>query len=89
MIKKGRVAKKITDAQWLIQRYEEKPHMQRKLCELVYKQFESFIFLREIDERKPQFIHWLYLRFTNVEHPIKDKYVYQENTSRATQLLFV
>lgn len=38
--------------------------MQKKLSQIVYKQFDVFVFFNRLEnERKYEFIHWLYQRF--------------------------
>lgn len=81
-IRRGDNRKLISDTQWLISHYVEKPHVQKRLCQTIYSQFEVFPFFFHLDElQKYDFIHWLYLQLSekNASHVPDNKFLFYES----------
>lgn len=71
----------MNDSQWLIHYYEEKPSIQNRLCQGIYKQFEMFDFFENIERKRFKFTHWLYQHLKACT-PHED-YLFKEETKVA------
>lgn len=90
-IRKGDNRKIISDTQWLISHYVEKPHVQKRLCMHIYYQFEVFQFFNKLDENnKYNFVHWLYqqLRERHNQHIAENGFLYVE-TGKINHIWFL